>query len=569
MTSDSPAPAGASGTESGFMRHTLPVGTLIGGLEITGLIGEGGFGIVYLAFDTTLQRQVALKEYMPSSLASRASTGHDVSVKSPRYADTFTAGLRSFVNEARLLAHFDHPSLVKVHQFWQANRTAYMVMPYYQGPTLKAHLRELAERGRAPDEATLRGWLVPLLDALELMHAEQCYHRDVAPDNILLTANGPLLLDFGAARRVISDMTHALTVMLKPGYAPIEQYGDAASMAQGPWTDLYALGSVVYFAITGHSPITSVERVMGDPLPALSHVAAGRYSANFLRAIDAALSVRPKDRPQSVAELRALLDGAVPVAGAVAPGRPAYAPASPPAPSTPAPAPVAAPDAPPPSASRDGNVIGAPTGLQPMPAVARASRTGWIAALAVGIVLVGFVAAFMARRAGEPAPPPAGSATMQETPAPAAARPAVAPSPAPVNTPVATDPPPAATAEPSRATTPAVQPVPAAAVAASASRAAPARPARASAPAAPPRPATAVPRGVEATRPAAAPAPVDARPAAASVPVPAAAPAPAPRTAAPAPAPGGKPPRCAEILQRGNQQTLSNDDIDFLRKNCR
>jgi serine/threonine protein kinase len=290
------------------------VGTQIGGLEITGLIGEGGFGVVYLAFDATLQRQVALKEYMPSSLASRSVSGTDVSVKAGRYAETFAAGLRSFVNEARLLAHFDHPALVKVHQFWQANRTAYMVMPYYQGPTLKAHLGALAAQGKTPDEATLRQWLVPLLDALELMHSEQCYHRDVAPDNILLTANGPLLLDFGAARRVISDMTHALTVMLKPGYAPIEQYGDAASMAQGPWTDLYALGSVIYFAITGHSPITSVERVMGDPLPALANVAAGRYSASFLRAIDAALAVRPKDRPQSVAEFRALLQSAEPVA---------------------------------------------------------------------------------------------------------------------------------------------------------------------------------------------------------------------------------------------------------------
>ncbi|MFZ2650208.1 MAG: serine/threonine-protein kinase, partial [Burkholderiaceae bacterium] len=317
MTQQPPAPdaqhdKAPAAESSGFMRHTLPVGTSIGGLEITGLIGEGGFGIVYLAFDATLQRQVALKEYMPSSLASRSATSADVAVKSQRHLDTFNAGLRSFVNEARLLAHFDHPALVKVHQFWQANRTAYMVMPYYQGPTLKAALLEMAEQGRSPDEALLRRWLAPLLDALETLHSEHCYHRDVAPDNILLTANGPLLLDFGAARRVISDMTHALTVMLKPGYAPIEQYGDAASMAQGPWTDLYALASVVYFAVTGHTPITSVERVMGDPLPALAKVAAGRYSAGFLQAIDHALAVRPKNRPQSVAAFRALLDAGSP-----------------------------------------------------------------------------------------------------------------------------------------------------------------------------------------------------------------------------------------------------------------
>jgi hypothetical protein len=304
-----------------FMNHTLPIGTMVGGLQITGLIGEGGFGIVYLAFDTTLQRQVALKEYMPSSLASRNPGSADISVKAPRFLETFNAGLRSFVNEARLLAHFDHPSLVKVHQFWQANRTAYMVMPYYQGPTLKAHVATLAAAGRRPDEGMLRGWLVPLMDALGAMHAENCFHRDIAPDNILLTANGPLLLDFGAARRVISDMTQALTVILKPGYAPIEQYGDVATMTQGAWTDLYALASVVYYCIVGHSPITSVERVMGDPLPRLSRVAAGQYSATFLAAIDAALAVRPADRPQSVAEFRELLEGRAqprPVDGGVA-----------------------------------------------------------------------------------------------------------------------------------------------------------------------------------------------------------------------------------------------------------
>ena len=112
-----------------------------------------------------------------------------------------------------------------------------MVMPYYEGPTLK---RALAELGRPPTEAELRTWLRPLLDALAVMHAARCYHRDIAPDNILLTPNGPLLLDFGAARRVIGDMTHALTVMLKPGAAPIEQYGEMSAMTQGAWTAITA-----------------------------------------------------------------------------------------------------------------------------------------------------------------------------------------------------------------------------------------------------------------------------------------------------------------------------------------
>ena len=286
--------------------HTLPEGTRLRDHEITGLIGEGGFGIVYLAYDHSLQRRVAIKEYMPSAIASRANASTVVAVKSERHLDTFRAGLKSFVNEARLLARFDHPSLVKVYRFWEQNGTAYMVMPYYEGPTLK---RALADMGRPPDEAELSQWLRPLLDALAVMHAAHCFHRDIAPDNILLTASGPLLLDFGAARRVIGDMTHALTVVLKPGFAPIEQYGEVSTMAQGAWTDLYALASVVYAAVTGHAPMSSVERLMDDRLEPLSGLAAGRYSVPFLAAIDAALSLRPHDRPQDVAAFRRLMDG--------------------------------------------------------------------------------------------------------------------------------------------------------------------------------------------------------------------------------------------------------------------
>ena len=308
VVNNSPDSGGQHGqfvSSSSFLGHTLPEGTRIGGLEITGLIGEGGFGIVYLAFDPNLQRQVAVKEYMPSSLAARGSGSLDVIVKSERHIDTFKAGLKSFVNEARLLARFDHPSLVKVYRFWEANGTAYMAMPYYDGPTLK---RALADMGQPPDEDTLRGWLRPLLDALTVMHKAHCYHRDIAPDNILLTPTGPLLLDFGAARRVIGDMTHALTVVLKPGYAPIEQYGEVSTMSQGAWTDLYALACVVYHAITSKTPMSSVERLMVEGLEPLSRVGAGRYSAEFLGAMDAALAVKPQDRPQDVAQFRALLD---------------------------------------------------------------------------------------------------------------------------------------------------------------------------------------------------------------------------------------------------------------------
>ena len=291
-------------SSSSLFNHTLPDGTRLGEFEIKGLIGEGGFGIVYLAYDESLQRQVALKEYMPSSLAARSNTTATVSVKSDRHRETFQAGLKSFVNEARLLAQFDHPSLVKVYRFWEGHGTAYMVMPYYEGPTLK---RALAELGRPPTEAELKAWLRPLLDALEVMHAAHCFHRDIAPDNILLTATGPLLLDFGAARRVIGDMTQALTVILKPGYAPVEQYAEVPGMKQGGWTDIYALAASIHYAILGKTPPPAVGRLMSDHYVPLAQQVAGKYSERFLNAIDRALVVKPEDRTQSVAELRAAL----------------------------------------------------------------------------------------------------------------------------------------------------------------------------------------------------------------------------------------------------------------------
>ncbi|MDM0028304.1 serine/threonine protein kinase [Variovorax saccharolyticus] len=302
--------------------HALPEGTEIEGFRVLRQIGEGGFGIVYLAWDPALERHVAIKEYMPSSLAVRGAVSLEVSMRSEQHRETFDAGLKSFVNEARLLARFDHPALVKVFRYWAANGTAYMAMPYYEGPTLKTALAQLGTR--AP-ESLLREWLEPLLDALTVLHREQCYHRDISPDNILLTASGPLLLDFGAARHVINDRTQVLTTMLKPGFAPVEQYG--GTMLQGAWTDLYALAGVLHYAIVGRPPIASVVRVVKDPVQPLALTHAGRYSGTFLRAIDAALAVRPESRPQDVAEFRALLEAARQDAALDGPG--AFADATP------------------------------------------------------------------------------------------------------------------------------------------------------------------------------------------------------------------------------------------------
>ena len=303
--SAAPPPAGPSiaASSAGDSGNALPVGTYLSEFEITSVLGEGGFGIVYLAWDHSLERRVALKEYMPAALAAR-SGATQVQVKSARHHDTFDLGRKSFVNEAKLLAQFDHPSLVKVYRFWEANGTAYMVMPFYEGITLKDKLRSM---GSPPDEEWLMGLLAPLTEALAVVHAESCYHRDIAPDNvILLNATGkPLLLDFGAARRVIGDMTQALTVILKPGYAPIEQYAEAPGMKQGPWTDVYALAASMHFAILGKTPPASVGRLMSDNFVPMSQSAAGRYSPRFLEAMDRALKVRPEERTQTIADLRA------------------------------------------------------------------------------------------------------------------------------------------------------------------------------------------------------------------------------------------------------------------------
>jgi len=299
-----PGPGAASAHSSaGDSGNALPVGTYLGEFELTSVLGEGGFGIVYLAWDHSLERRVALKEYMPAALAARTGDTQ-VQVKSQRHRDTFEAGRKSFVNEAKLLASFDHPSLVKVYRFWEANGTAYMVMPFYEGITLKDKLREL---GAPPDEAWLMTLLAPLTEALAVIHAESCFHRDIAPDNvILLNSTGkPLLLDFGAARRVIGDMTQALTVILKPGYAPVEQYAEAPNMKQGAWTDVYALAASVHFAILGRTPPTSVGRLMSDSYVPLEEAAEGRYSRQFLQAMDNALRVRPEERTQTIAALRA------------------------------------------------------------------------------------------------------------------------------------------------------------------------------------------------------------------------------------------------------------------------
>lgn len=283
----------------------LPPGTRLAEFEIQGLLGVGGFGLVYRAYDTSLQRTVAIKEYMPAALAARLD-GTTVSVRSSADQGTYQSGLQSFIAEARLLAQFDHPSLVKVYRFFEANNTAYMVMPLYSGMTLKQARTLMAA---PPPEEWLRTVLWSVLQGLHVLHRSEALHRDVSPDNIFLQDIGPpVLLDLGAARRAITDKSHKLTAILKVNYAPIEQFAEAEDLTQGPWTDLYSLAAVVYSCLRNDPPLPATTRVVRDSQPSVRSVAATvkqhfglAYSEEFVRTIQHALSVQPADRPQSLA----------------------------------------------------------------------------------------------------------------------------------------------------------------------------------------------------------------------------------------------------------------------------
>jgi len=293
----------------------LPAGTLLQEYRLERVLGVGGYSIVYLAHDTRLDRRVAIKEYLPATLAARAPSG-EVVPRLPRFEDAFAKGMGSFINEARLLGGFDHPALVKVYRFWQANGTAYMVMPYYEGITLRQWLADL---GAPPSERWLRQLAPPLLEALQVLHDHGIVHRDVAPDNVVLLvdrgarsyleqAPRPVLLDFGAARRVAAEATQQLTAILKTGYSPVEQYDQGHALKAGPWSDIYSLAAVLYAAAVGKPPVPSIARVLRDDLAPAKVAARGRYSPAFLAAIDAGLAVRPERRPQTAAEFREWLE---------------------------------------------------------------------------------------------------------------------------------------------------------------------------------------------------------------------------------------------------------------------
>ncbi len=311
--------------------HALPIGHAFEGYRIDSILGVGGFGITYGAEEIAIGRKVAIKEYLPSGFAARAHDTLTVRAVSETAKQRFLWGLERFHQEAATLVQFEHPNLVPVHRYFEAHGTAYLVMQYVEGEALDVVLA----RNRTLPEAEIEALLAPILDGLDLVHGAHVLHRDVKPANIVIRYDRrPILLDFGAARQALGRESRSLTALVSEGYAPFEQY--EARGDQGPWTDIYAIGAVIYQCVTGEQPPPAPERVAArlaqrhDPMEPASVLGDGRYSSALLGACDRALGLLKEERPQSVAELRTLLGWSPGAAtSAIAATAPAQAPVAP------------------------------------------------------------------------------------------------------------------------------------------------------------------------------------------------------------------------------------------------
>ena len=290
----------------------LPPGYKLHWYVIESILGQGGFGITYLAQDTNLDTQVAIKEFFPTELTARTQDSA-VNAASTRVVDSYEWGLSRFLAEAKTLAQLRHPNIVSVYSVFEENKTAYMVMEYLQGQEFSKYFRGREQK----DEAVLRRVLLDLLDGLRLIHDAGYIHRDIKPPNILIRGDvSPILLDFGSARQAVGDQTH-LTSLVTPGYAPFEQYSDDTDEdgeKQGPWTDIYSAAATMYFAVAGRGPIDAIKRVEAlvagrkDPMIPAVDVGEGKYSTEFLEAIDWGLRFRANERPQSIDEWLTLIE---------------------------------------------------------------------------------------------------------------------------------------------------------------------------------------------------------------------------------------------------------------------
>ena len=292
--------------------HSLKNGTILQNYEIIRVLGEGGFGITYLAKDIELGFEVVIKEYFPNEFSIRKNDSTIIAKGSS--LKSFSRGMERFNEEAKILAKFNHPSIVKILSYFEANNTAYFVMEYEEGLDLSQYLKQ---QNSAVSQDEIFSIMMPILEGLKEVHNYKYLHRDIKPGNIVLRINNtPVLIDFGASKLVTGDVSKSITSMLTEGYAPLEQYSTDIKQ-QGPFTDIYAVAAVIYKMITGKVPPSAQTRSYqllsdeNDPYVSLMSLNLSAYDENFLKAIDRALAVKGKDRPQDIKEFQSDIAGLI------------------------------------------------------------------------------------------------------------------------------------------------------------------------------------------------------------------------------------------------------------------
>ena len=303
----------SEGSENNIIEHNnaLAINTKLEQYIIKAILGAGGFGITYLADDTNLDKQVVLKEFLPEEIAIRKDN-ITILPKTSKDHDNFVYGIERFQEEAKTLAKFNHPNIVRVLNFFRANGTAYLVMDFEEGEDLQEYISSI---GRDLTQKEILDIIMPILDGLREVHAHNFLHRDIKLSNIFIRKNSsPMLIDFGAARNAIGQKSKTITQILTPGYAPVEQYSTDISK-QGAFTDIYATGAVLYKMATGRLPKEAQDRSNAlidgeiDPYISIKQKRQITIDENFAYAVDWALKIRAKDRPQSVRELQNALEG--------------------------------------------------------------------------------------------------------------------------------------------------------------------------------------------------------------------------------------------------------------------
>lgn len=296
------APADPTGYECEIAPRELPPDTMLNGYRLVRMLGAGGFGVTYLAQENGLNRPVVIKESFPDTFCYRRSNTLDVCLNSPETdTERYAWACANFLREARILATLDHPYIAKVYSYFEAHDTAYYVTEYIDGQALGKLAAEYATYRLSIRQDDLLGLMVRLLDALDYLHGKKLLHRDIKPDNVLITRQGfPVLIDFGAARESYGDLS--ANFIESPGFTPPEQLKEGGNL--GPWTDLYALGATLYYTLTGTCLPPCNQRELYDTAAPLSRNSRllSLYAPGLLQSIDKACHPSPEARYASAAE---------------------------------------------------------------------------------------------------------------------------------------------------------------------------------------------------------------------------------------------------------------------------